>query len=291
MKENQRSRTAEVCAAFRAWNLLYGNPIVFEDPYAIQLTSTGWRTILKSQILTWIVVEKLLRRYRPAITLTLGRACYIEKLLEKAMEDGLDQYVLLGAGLDSFALRRKDLASVLKVYEIDHPVSQESKRSRLMKLKLDLPDNLEFAPVDFEKESVADGLERVSYSKKRRTFFSWMGTTPYLTRDAIFQTLRSIASVAAPGSELVFDFMVPKELVDPSVRPILEEWESAAEGCGEPFKSAFDPHTLQQDLRDLGFEMLEHMSPKQLYERYFADGRDNLQPMPNIHLAHVRLSG
>ncbi len=289
MKQNQRSKTAEAAAACRAWHSLSGHPIVFKDPFAIQLTSIGWRTILKSQVLKWIIIDNLFHRYHPVFAHTLGRACYTEELLEKTIADGLDQYVLLGAGLDSFALRRKDLASRLKVYEIDHPASQESKRNRFIKLRLDLPDNLEFVPVDFEKESLSDGLKKGSYSNKRRGFFSWMGTTPYLTRDAIFQTLRSIASVATPGSELIFDFLIPKKLADPADLPLIEAIERAVERRGEPFKAVFNPSTLQQDLGDLGFEMVEHLTPKQLYERCFAKSLNKLRPISNLHLAHFRL--
>jgi len=289
MKQRQRSKTAEVTAAVRAWNTLYGDPEVFEDRFAIQLTSLCWRTIARNRTLSWVVVEKILKPIRPFTTVILGRARYAEELLEVAIENGVDQYVILSAGLDSFALRRKDLIGTLKIYELDHPATQERKKKRMAKLKIDVPDNLEFVPIDFEKESLADGLARCSYSSERRTFFSWLGTIQYLTRDAIFDTLESVASIAAPGSEIVFDYMIPTELVEPKDRPAVEAVTRFVERRGEPLVSKFDPSALSEEVSRLGFELAGHVSPEQLMERYFIGRNYNFSASPNMCLAHFRL--
>ncbi len=291
MKAKQRSKTAEGSAACRAWHLLYGNPRVFEDPFAIQLTSFGWRTIINSRILTWLIVEKLLRPIRPIFGEILGRARYTEDLLDKAIKNGIDQYIILSAGLDSFALRRKDLTSTLRIYELDHPTSQESKKKRFRKLSLALPNNLELISIDFEKENLAGGLKKSLYSNERRAFFSWLGTTPYLTRDVVFHTLRSVALIASPGSEIVFDYMIPKKFVGADDLPSVEALDRFVKRRGEPFKSTFDPHTFPQDICNLGFEIVEHLSPEQLLERYFADRNDNLRQIPTARLVHFRLNG
>ncbi len=289
MEENRRSKTAEAAAACRAWHLIYSNPKVYEDQFAIQLTSSSWRTIVNSRILTWLIIEKLLRPIRPVFAEILGRARYTEELLEKAIKNGIDQYVLLGAGLDSFALRRKDIAETLKIFELDHPASQESKKKRLHELKIDLPSNLEFVPINFEKESLADRLRQSSFSDNRRSFFSWIGTTPYLTRDAIFNTLKLVASIAAPGREIVFDYLIPKEFIAPANLPSVEALDRFVALRGEPFISAFDPNTFPQDVCALGFEVIEHMSPEQILEKYFSGRNDNLKPIATVRFIHFCL--
>jgi len=289
MKEKKRSKTTEGVAAARAYHLLYQDPVVFEDPYAIQLTSHPWRTILKIRALNWLLIRALHHDILPLWAEFFGRARYAEEQLDKALERGIDQYVLLGAGLDSFALRKKDLVRKLKVFELDHPLSQKSKRDRLVKLNIDLPDNLEFVPVDFEKESVADALARSSYSNKKPAFFSWLGTIPYLTSEAVFSTFRSITSYATRGSEIVLDYFIPKELVEPSDVPLYEKIERMVARRGEPHTSSFDPRTFPQNVCELGFELVEHLPPTDQEERYFENRKDGLRPASAFYFAHFRL--
>jgi len=148
MEKGQRSRTAEFAAAVRAAHLLYGRPLLFEDPFAIQLTSATWRAICGNRLLHWLVMKKILGALRPVHGQVLARSRYAEEQLEKSISAGIRQYVLIGAGLDSFALRRQDVLSSLKVYELDHPATQTAKRERLSRLRIPLPTNLEFVPVD-----------------------------------------------------------------------------------------------------------------------------------------------
>ena len=290
MKDRYRSRTAEIAAGSRAWHLLHDDPIVFRDPFAIQFTPRTWQMILKSRALNWLIVaSKTFDWVYPLRAELLGRAQFTEEQLQKAIKVGIDQYVLLGAGLDSFAFRRKDLTSRLKVYELDHPASQKAKRSRLAKLNIDLPMNLEFVAIDFEKESVADALARSSYSKERPCFFSWLGVTYYLTGEAIFSTLRSIAAYAKPTSEIVFDYMIPKELLDPLNMQMMKKVERSVARRGEPLVSRFDPLTLPHEVCDLGFELVEHLSPTEQQKRYFADRNDDLVPASFYYFIHFRL--
>jgi methyltransferase (TIGR00027 family) len=289
MKQDQRSRTAEATAAIRAYHILHDNPIVFEDPFAIQLTSPTWRLICGSRILAWLVMRKILGALRPAGAYVLGRSRYAEDQLEKAIREGVDQYVLVGAGLDSFALRRQDLATRLKVYELDHPASQDSKRNRLAQLNISSPKNLMFISVDFENESISDALEKSSFSRERRTFFSWLGTTGYLSRVAVFRTLESILSCAAPGSEIVFDYDISKEFVDSADLLMIEKVERFTARRGEPLISSFDPKTFPQEVCNLGFELVENLSPKKQEERYFYGRKDNFRPSPSSYLAHFRM--
>jgi len=289
MKERQRSRTAEAAAAARARHLLRSAPIVFADPFAIQLTSRPWRIICKNRFLDWLVFRRLLAVLHPIGAQILARSRYAEDQLEKSIAAGTNQYVIVGAGLDSFALRRRDLATTLKIYELDHPASQLSKRDRLAKLAIDLPANLELTPVNFEQESVADALTRSSYTRERPAFYSWLGTIHYLTRDAIFRTLAAIASFAAVRSEIVFDYRIPRESVDPADIPVRDALDRFAARRGEPLITSLDPLTFPREVCDLGFELVENLSGREQQERYFQGHKDGMRPPPGSYLAHFRL--
>jgi methyltransferase (TIGR00027 family) len=161
MRVDQHSRTADFTAAGRAAHLRYDQPIVFDDPFAIHFTSRGWRWIVNNPVLFRLVV-----RYRPIARATRGtvvaRARYTEDRLGSAIVAGVEQYVILGAGLDSFAWRRAHLVPHLKIFEIDHPASQLAKRHRIDVMGLSTPKNLEWVASDLARESIADALARSS---------------------------------------------------------------------------------------------------------------------------------
>jgi methyltransferase (TIGR00027 family) len=247
--------------------------------------------ICKNRVLDWLVFRQLLRQLHPIGAQILARSRYAEDQLEKSIAAGTNQYVIVGAGLDSFALRRTDLAATLKIYELDHPASQDSKRDRLAKLAIDLPTNLELIPVNFEQESVADALARSSYTSERPAFYSWLGTIHYLTRDAILQTLASIASFAAAGSEIVFDYRIPRESVDPVDKPVRDALDRFVARRGEPLLTSFDPLTFPREVCDLGFELVENLSGREQQERYFQGRKDGLRPPPGSYFIHFRLLG
>lgn len=175
MKATRHSSTAEATAAVRAWHRLNHVPLIFDDPYALEFTSKAWRVICKNKLLTWLVFERILRRLRPVAAEIISRARYTEDKLELAIQNGIRQYVLLGAGFDSFALRRPDLLAELHMYEIDHPLSQRVKKERIQKQYGQMPNNLEFVPVDFEKETLKDALYNSNYTSKQPAFFSLLG--------------------------------------------------------------------------------------------------------------------
>ncbi len=288
MEQDRRSRTAEGAAAMRALHFRYADPIVFEDPFAIHLTSAKRRVICESRFLSWIMGKISRDRLIPIAAQVLARNRYAEDQLEKAIAAGVDQYVIVGAGMDSFALRRRDLAAKLKVFELDHPASQESKRTKLADLNIDLPENLEFTPVDFEKRSISDALKESSYSRERCAFFSWLGVTMYLSRDAIFRALESISSFAAPGSEIVFDYLIPRESIKAADAMVLENIERMVAKMGEPLITFFDPETFPREVCDLGFELAENLSPERQEARYFQNRTDSLRPMGS-YFGHFRV--
>jgi methyltransferase (TIGR00027 family) len=282
MGKDTGSQSAELTAAIRATHYIHGDrPLVFEDPFAIDLLSLGLREIcLGGTAFT----------QSSGAAIVLGRARYTEELLNAALLSGVDQYVILGAGLDTFALRRPDLtAMILRVYEVDHPKTQAWKRGHLAQLGRELPAALEFIPVDLEHETIADALSRSSFRSDQRAFFSLLGTMPYLSREAIFHTLESIAAASAPGSEIVFDYRVAMEFVDPEDVPFVEAGDKASAEAGEPKRSWLNPQTFPDEVCALGLELIESLSPKQLGDRYFDGRSDLLRPTSHQHYAHFRM--
>lgn len=291
MKPDQSSRTAEGAAAIRACHRVYDRPVVFDDPFAVHLTDRTGRWACRSRFLHWLIRRRLLRAFRPIEAQVLGRARFAEDALEEALGRGLRQVVLVGAGLDSFALRRRDLESSVRVYELDHPASQRSKRAKLSRLGIDLPKNLEFVPIDFERERLSDALAASSFAGEEKTFFIWLGTTPYLTEKAIFSTLESIRAVACAGSEVVLDYGIAARLLGPEALVTVAKLARRTRRSGEPLvPKDFDPETFPERVCGLGYELIENLSPDEQQERYFRGRDDGLIPTPVSYFAHFRVS-
>jgi methyltransferase (TIGR00027 family) len=227
-------------------------------------------------------------RHIPTVSEVLGRARYNEDKLSDAISKGISQYVIVGAGLDTFALRRPDLQTRLRVFELDHPLTQALKRDRLVQAAPALPPNLHFCPTDFERDSVASSLSRSPYDPAIPTFFSWLGVTVYLTREAIRNTLTSIRTVAVSGSEFVMDYADSAVFLPGNQSPAMRAVFNRAQRFGEPFISGFDPRTLAKELAALGFELLEDLDHEGQEARYFAGRTDGLRPMEFAHFAHAR---
>jgi len=196
--------------------------------------------------------------------------------------------VILGAGLDSFAYRRLDLAKVLRVFEVDYPTTQAWKLTRLRETGIELPSNLSFVPVDFEKQSLIGGLRISGYRTDTPGIFSWLGVATYLTYNAIFGTLQSVAALAL-GTEIIFQYTVPKELLDEDTQQMLAAVMASTATRGEPFKTFFEPKQLVEQVRRLGFAEVSDLSPKEAVARYFTGRTDDLQPLASEHFMHARL--
>ncbi|WP_371650360.1 class I SAM-dependent methyltransferase [Streptomyces mirabilis] len=213
--------------------------------------------------------------FRAAI---VARARFIEDLVAEQAGHGVAQYVVLGAGLDTFAQRRPEIAARLRVFEIDQPGTQAWKRRRLIELGYGIPDWLRLVPVDFE--AGADWWEQLSdagFDPGRPTVVACTGVTMYLTKDATAATLRRLA-LLAPGSTLAMTFMLPADLVDDADRPALEATEPQARAAGTPFISFYAPQEMLALARDAGFKDVHHVSGTVLAARYFADRTDGLRP-------------
>ena len=239
--------------------------------------------------LHWLVVRKLMARLRSVQGEMLARARFCEDTLERAVERGTRQYVIVGAGLDSFALRRRDLASQLTVFELDYPAGQAAKRVRLRRLGEEIPVNLVFVPVDLERETVGEALARSPFDHDAPAFFGWLGVTYYLSRAAVLATLRAIADTATVGSEVVLDYSVPVETLPPEERERLQHVLDYVARRGEPWKSSFTPSEFAREVQALGYEEVATISPEEQERRYFLGRDDDLSGPKWPRFAHLRL--
>jgi methyltransferase (TIGR00027 family) len=218
---------------------------------------------------------------RPFRASILARARFIEDLVAEQAAHGVGQYVILGAGLDTFAQRRPEFASRLLVFEVDRPGPQVWKRQRLIDLGFGIPSYLRLVPVDFEAaETWWQQLAEAGFDANRPAVVASTGVSMYLTREAIAATLRQVAALA-PGSTLAMSFLLPIELTDPEVRPGLERAAEGAKASGTPFISFFTPAEMLAMARDAGFREVQQVSAATLAERYFAGRTDGLRPPNN----------
>ncbi|MDB4986635.1 MAG: SAM-dependent methyltransferase [Myxococcaceae bacterium] len=221
------------------------------------------------------------RRSRASI---VARARYIEDLVADRVKQGVSQYVLLGAGLDTFAQRRPELASQLRVFEVDQPDTQAWKRSRLRELGFALPEYLHLVPVDFEaKESWLEQLVTVGFEPRRPAVVASTGVSMYLTREAVTATLRQGAALSS-GSTFVMSFMLPLDLVEVEERPAIAAAERGARAGGTPFISFFTPPEILALGREAGFENVKHVNAAELAAAYFGGRSDGLRPSSSEEL-------
>jgi methyltransferase (TIGR00027 family) len=213
------------------------------------------------------------RAFRASI---VARARYLDDLVIDRAAAGVGQYVILGAGLDSFAQRHHDVA--VRVFEVDQPGTQDWKRRRLSEIGYPPGYDLRFVPVDFERgETFPDGLRANGFDAERPAVVSSMGVSMYLTKEATETTLRQVAAMAA-GSVLAMTFMLPLDLTDAAERAMQESVEAAAARSGTPFISHYSPAEMEEMCRAAGFSAAQHVSPEDLTARYFAERSDGLRP-------------
>ncbi|MEN6475655.1 MAG: class I SAM-dependent methyltransferase [Syntrophaceae bacterium] len=257
MPNHKASRTALGTAYLRAAHQLFETqPRILDDPFALSLLGPSALQRIKDTADQYQTSERLALRAHVVL-----RSRFAEDRLAAAVLRGITQYVILGAGFDTFALRQPPWAQTLKIFEVDHPGTQAMKRSHLAEAGLAMPQNAAFANIDFEHESLLDGLLRYHVSMDEPTFFSWLGVTMYLKEDAIDAVLRSVAKFPA-GSEIVLTFVQPP---GDSPSPLAQRTAS----LGEPWVSYFEPDALEIKLRGIGFSKLEFLSPAEAEERYF----------------------
>jgi len=203
------------------------------------------------------------------------RARLVEDVVECAAAAGVGQYVILGAGLDSFAYRRRDLLESMRVFEVDHPASQQWKRHRLQELGIDPPAELVYAPIDFEQQALHDGLTAAGFDFTVPAVWSWIGVTMYLTVDAIRATLATIARCPVE-TRLILTYNVPRAALSGLGLSLERKMRAIVSGLGEPMISLFAPDEIEELLRELGYDEVMHFGPDEAHAKYFA-GRDDVR--------------
>jgi methyltransferase (TIGR00027 family) len=195
------------------------------------------------------------------------RTRFAEDALAAAVARGVRQLVVLGAGLDTYAYRGA-LRDRLRIFEVDHPATQVWKRQLLADAAIPLPVWLTFAPIDFERETLTEGLAAAGFDPAQQTFFTWLGVVPYLSEEAVWSTLGFIASLPH-GAHVVFDYADPPDSLSPQMRASHDRRAARVAELGESLKSSFDPDQLRARLTGLGFAEVEDLGPRQIASRYF----------------------
>ncbi len=284
MQEGKASETAVGTAIQRAAHqILDEDPKILSDPVAVGLVPGSSLEDIRAD------EEKLQhpihKNFRAAL---VQRSHFTEEALHEAINDGVRQYLILGAGFDTFAYRQPSWASELTIVEVDHPASQEFKRDCLDKAGVVCSENVSFCPVDFEQMSLREGLASSPFDPQAYTFVCWLGVTPYLNRAAIEETLHFVLSFSPP-SRLAFSFNCPVSSLSGFEREALEVLSAHVEERGEPFLSQFEVEEMRQWLYDLGFSHVSHLSSEVARKLLFHGRTDGLSAPTWQHVmcAHV----
>jgi methyltransferase (TIGR00027 family) len=268
MQEGKFSRTAHRVAIRRAAHQILDEPRVFDDPLALRIIGHEAAGELHSNPKEHPGFSRAFRAFMAV------RSRYAEDELQRAVAQGVNQYVVLGAGLDTFAYRNP--YQNLRVFEVDHPATQAWKRERLHAGGIAIPASVTLVPVDFEHQTLGAGLAAAGFRTDAPAFFSWLGVTPYITRKSCMATLAIIASLPR-GSGVVFDFAVDPALLNAGQRQAFDALASRVAAAGEPFQLFFDPGKLESELTSMGFHRTELLRRDDINVRYFKDRTDGLE--------------
>ncbi len=276
MENLTASRTALATALIRALHTRTDPKPLIDDRWGDRLVPDSVRATMTD--------DALLRS--PAFANVILRSRFTEDALQAAVRGGVRQYVLIGAGFDSFSLRRPSFAKDLKIFEIDHPATQQLKLERIAECGLKVPPSVHFIAADLSRQSVAAALSQSAYDPAVLTFFSWLGVTMYLTREANLATFRSVASCSPAGSLLAFTYIESSILQSQSAA--FQELQARVSSMGEPFLSGFDPALLADDLRGCGLELVEDLTGQAIIDKYQRAGTRGFERHSSSHVALAR---
>jgi methyltransferase (TIGR00027 family) len=302
MPQKESGLTSLIAAFGRAYHSLHDTPKIFDDFLAKELISPeefaqisghmiqGYSFFNKEagegtpvepeQQLQWITRVQL----SPT---PLARAAYCESVLLHETKLGVSQYVILGAGLDTFCFRHPELKDCLDIFELDRPTAQEFKKLRLARAGLTVPGNLHMVPADFTAASSYPQLLAEGFDPARRTFFSLLGVSYYLTKTDIGRLLQQLFANIPPGSSIVFDYADETLFETKGRSNRVENMVGMAAAAGEPMKSGFTYEEIEKLLEEAGLHIYEHLSPAGIQERFFANRTDELSAFETIHYIHA----
>jgi methyltransferase (TIGR00027 family) len=302
MHDHQVSRTALFTAYSRGFHHACDQPLIFSDPLAFELLPAGERAAMETQLLElFSSVNPVaagaftdresaigwLMQSGAAASILLSRAAYAEECLERSVAQGVGQYVMLGAGLDSFAHRRPELLEKLTLFEVDHPATQGYKRQRLAELGWREPNKLHYLPIDFTRERLAERLAASDFDPRLPTFFSWLGVSYYLPRQTVLETLGEIARLVPAGSLVVFDYLDRGAFIPERCSPRVQRMLDHVASLGEPMQTGFDPDELARELAVAGLELAENLSPWDIHNRWFMGRVDHYRACEHVHFARA----
>ena len=277
MKPNEPSRTALMIARQRAAHQVLDHGSILCDPFAMKILREDEKDVLQ-----FANAHRLASIGR---LFTAARSRIAEDALSRAVDKGIRQIVILGAGLDTFALRNPHRTRQIRIYEVDHPATQAWKRQRLADAQIALPPWLIFVPVDFERDDVGDKLVAAGFKQNSPAFFTWLGVVPYLTEDAIGRTLDYMSSIQ--NSEVVFDYMEPPAASSEELRQLDTERTERLKKLDERSVSRFEPAGVAAILRSHGFSAVEDINFQEIASR-FGRGVHGLAPGHlGVHVVHA----
>lgn len=289
MIQNRESITAKLCAFARAWHSNTAADKVFDDYLAYELMGREEYDEMRRFISRSFCdkgggdTERFLSKYFSPIL--LSRIHFTEKRLKKFTETQKTQYVICGAGADTFSFRNKD--PNIEIFEIDHPDTQRYKLNRIKELEWSIPQNVHFVSVNFEKEKMTEKLPAAGFDKNTKAFFSILGVSYYLALPTFVETLRQIAELSAGGSALAFDYPQKSGAFPERVRAL----ESITESLGEKMRGGYDYSEVSRALYSLGFQIDTYLTPQKIQKEYFSGRKDELKAFENVNLLSAVYTG
>lgn len=302
MKKNESSLTSLISAFGRAYHNKYDTPKIFDDFIAKDLiTQKEFKDIRENmikgiqffnheiakkfkdhpdEILKWITQVQL----SPT---PLARAAYCENVLFHEIVLGAKQYVILGAGLDTFCFRNPELDNTLEIFEVDYPATQDFKKKRLANANYQIPDNLHFVSMDFTKDFILQNLVKEGFIPNKKNFFSLLGVSYYLTKEENSNLINELLTQVPSGSSIVFDYADDKLFEKKGMSNRVHNIVQMASASGEPMKSCFTYDEMEKMLENSGLLIYEHLSPAAINNQFFGDRSDYLSAFETIHYIHA----
>ncbi len=282
------SQTALFVTFMRAVAYRSPNNNILKDPYAEKFLPWYMRRPIKRKYFIKMT-ENIFRRNRIGNNVLI-RAAYAEDKLQECINSGVKQYIILGAGWDSFAFRKPELLKDIHVFELDFPATQARKKNKLDQLGLTLHENVHLTPIDFETTSISEALSNSDFNPDLPTFVTWQGVTYYLTMDAIEHVFDDLGNFCKGGLDIVLDYVDDRYFQDWKKSRHTRRLHYAVSFVGEPFKSGFNPKTFPGWLKERSFDLIEDLNIKHQVH-YFGENNLNVfKPSRGVHLAHIKYS-